>query len=156
MDLDEIKLRGKLDSPEIYKNVDLQNIPLGAFGIKKKSEKKKLIVNLDTKIDQLSDEIIETLATIKEIAFDKTNDEKKQYMEYISSLIYQFEDFEKNLVEQTLCLNIWNPIRQALHEKHQELREELDDFKTYYVDTTHKTPEQIQKMQLVNIICNHL
>jgi len=35
---------------------------------------------------------------------------------------------------------------KALHEKYSELGEELDDFKTYYVDTTHKTPEQIQKI----------
>jgi len=99
MDSDEIRLREKLRSPEKYKDVALEDIPLGAFGKKKKSKKKKPLVNLDIKIDKLADEIIEKLATIKEIAFDKTNDEKKQYMEYISSLISLFEDFEKNLVE---------------------------------------------------------
>lgn len=34
---------------------------------------------------------------------------------------------------------------KALHQKHLELQNDLQDIRTYYVDTTHKTPEEIQK-----------
>jgi len=44
---------------------------------------------------------------------------------------------------------------KALHQKHLELGDELDDIQTFYIDTTHKFPEEIQK-DVVNIICNHL
>ena len=44
---------------------------------------------------------------------------------------------------------------KALHQKHLELGDELDDIQTFYIDSTHKFPEEIQK-DVVNIICNHL
>lgn len=44
---------------------------------------------------------------------------------------------------------------KALHQKHLELGDELDEIQTFYIDTTHKLPEEIQK-DVVNIICNHL
>jgi thymidylate kinase len=42
---------------------------------------------------------------------------------------------------------------RALHQKHLELYECLDDNKTFYIDTTHKTPEEIQNdvFQILNV-----
>jgi hypothetical protein len=52
---------------------------------------------LDKKIEKHSEKIIEKLADLKELAFDKSDESKQQIIEYVDSLIVQVEAFEEDL-----------------------------------------------------------
>jgi primosomal protein N'' len=52
---------------------------------------------LDKKIEKHSEKIIEKLADLKELAFDKSDEIKIQIIDYVDSLIAQVEAFEEDL-----------------------------------------------------------
>jgi hypothetical protein len=76
---------------------------------------------LDKKIEKHSEKIIEKLADLKEIAFDKSDEIKQQIIDYVDSLIIQVDAFEEELVSSE------SKVKNVDYEWEKKIRAGLSD-----------------------------
>lgn len=80
---------------------------------------------LDKKIEKYSEKIIEKLADLKELSFDKSDEIKQQIIDYVDSLIVQVDAFEEELVtEETKNIKVKNT---DYDEWEKKIRSRLSD-----------------------------